>query len=123
MRVIDPGHTYELLVLDGTEGPFTHEHLIFVKRIGDNYPGNKGFKHSGTTTPSVLRCLIDRTVYVNNQKPCIENRIVKALLSVSIWLLEFRAARRDGIFYWHSVKFACTAPMCPHCGHTYKDHI
>jgi hypothetical protein len=115
IRMTDPGHRYKLLVLDGNED---HE-LRFVKRIGKKFPGNIGQPYAGTTLQSVLRCLIDRTLYLQGQKWCLENIIILWALKISIWCLEFRAARRHGKFYMHGLEYATTYPMCFVCGHTF----
>ena len=65
MRVLDPGHTYQLKILDGNLGDF--ETLCHVKRIGTNYPGNIAPAYPGTTTQEVLRAEIDRLRYVNTK--------------------------------------------------------
>lgn len=76
MKVIEPGHVYELATLDG-EAP---NRLVFVNR-------EPGTEHAGTqtqealrTTIDVMECLIDRT---NHCDDCIRwegnDRIVKAL--------------------------------------------
>jgi len=93
MRTIDPGHHYHLRSLDGEEGAY--ETLQFVKREGEGYPGNVG-TNVGTTTQEVLRALIDRCNYVNNQIPCLENVLVNQYLRLSIYALESRAALRHG---------------------------
>lgn len=51
MRVVDPGHVYDLVSLDGGQ---VHR-LTFVKRLGERYPGNVGFPHAGTNMQEVLR--------------------------------------------------------------------
>ncbi len=77
MRVIEPGHVYELATLDGDGTP---SRLVFVNR-------EEGTEHPGTQTQEVLRaiidslaCLIDRT---NHCDACLRwegnDRIVKAL--------------------------------------------
>lgn len=55
MKVIDPGHVYDLRSLDGEQ----LNRLVFVKREGPSYPGNVGH-YPGTTMQEVLRALIDR---------------------------------------------------------------
>lgn len=117
MKEIDPGHHYRLLVLDGT----APQYLRFVKRTGAEYPGNFGF-YQGTNLQSVLRACRARTMYLQGQQWCIENVFVVMFVSLCLWLLEFRAGRRHGRWYWHSTRFAGTAPMCPTCGHTDCEH-
>ena len=91
MRVIDPGHEYMLECLDGND----YVHLKFVKREGDGYPGNVG-SHSGTNIQEVLRALIDRVKYLDNQIPCENNKWILSHLRKSLQELEDRAALRHG---------------------------
>lgn len=93
MRIIDPGHAYELLSLDGYE----ERYLVFVQRHGPNYPGNTK-SHPGTTMQDVLHCLVDRAKYVNNQFPCLETELVLRHFEAALVLLEMRAARVKGKF-------------------------
>lgn len=96
MEIIDPGHQYHLRSLDLPEG---HERgfqtLTFVKREGPGYPGNSSH-HPGTTTQEVLRVLIDRAFYVDNQIADEANQKVIRNLREAIFYLEERAARRHG---------------------------
>jgi hypothetical protein len=91
MTVVDPGHEYLLDALDGD----AVQRLVFVKREGLKFPGNVGH-HSGTTIQEVLRALVERCRYVNNQAPCAETESATRLLEAAILLLELRAARRHG---------------------------
>ena len=76
MKVVEPGHIYELTVLDGDD-PMV---IRFVNR-------EIGTEHSGTQTQEVLRAqidslevLIDRTNHCDNCLPWIGNeRIIKAM--------------------------------------------
>jgi len=113
MRVIDPGHVYDLPGLDGG-GP---GRLAFVKRAGPGYPGNLT-AHPGTTSQAVMRALLDRLRYVQGQAWCAENWLCLLLMRLCLWLLEFRAARRHGRLYARGLKFAESAPTCARCGHT-----
>jgi hypothetical protein len=93
VKIVDPGHKYELASLDG----HLHQELTFVKRCDrlhpERYPGNTN-AYPGATLQEVMRALIDRLKYVQNQIPCIENRIIISLLRQSIYLLEARAKNR-----------------------------
>lgn len=91
LRILDRGHIYVLEALDGE----FNQVLQFVKREGPNYPGNVGH-HPGTTTQAVLRCLIERIQYVNNQIPDYRNDKAIELLREVILLFEQRAAERHG---------------------------
>lgn len=116
MRVLDNGHNYELSSIDGD----FKQTLRFVKRVGDNYPGNKT-AYSGTTIQDVCRALIQRLEYVTAQRPCIESIIARQLLKQTLYILEVRAKRikgkvlpdhvnLDGIEYYST---------CKTCGHIF----
>lgn len=121
MRVLDPGHRYELARLDG-EGV---EILQFVKRIGQRYPGNVGVPTPGTTSQEVLRALLDRARYVNRQIPCVETEAAIGLLQTAITLFEIRAKRVKGKHLnaetLHEVE---CGEICPVCSHVFcrEDH-
>lgn len=121
MKVIDKGHVYSLLSLDGKY----YQILRFVKRHDPvrpwRFPGNTN-SHPGTTLQSVIRALIERVRYLQGQLWCFENAVILIALRTCLWLLEFRAARRHGGFYFKGLRFAETAPMCPICGHTICKH-
>ncbi len=89
MRTLDPGHVYDLDALDGGEP----QRLTFVKREGDGYPGNVG-AHGGVIIQEVLRALIARCLYVNQQIPCEETSSALMCLRLALRDLEKRAARR-----------------------------
>lgn len=91
MKVIDPGHTYELLNYDGDGSQILH----FVKRMGEGYPGNDS-AYAGTLIQEVLRALIDRMTYVNKQISCDNNTRVLFYLRMALFQLEERAAQRHG---------------------------
>lgn len=118
MEVIDPGHVYLLNSLDiDVESPTPVVTLRFVKREGPGYPGNVGH-HSGTTTQEVLRALIDRTKYVNNQIHDDHNDEVLFHLRSAIFALEMRAAERHGrtppVYDINKIE---DVPYCEKCGH------
>lgn len=111
MEVIDPGHKY---LLDSLDGP-CEQTLTFVKREGPKYPGNVG-SYPGTTIQEVLRVLINRLEYVNNQLPCFETQVARESLIMAIGWLERRAARIHGRKD-PSVHDAVYGEKCPKCGH------
>lgn len=114
MKVLEPGHGYELDVIDG-DGK---AELWFVKRTGENYPGNEEPPHSGVVCQEVLRALIDRCKYLNNQLPCVETQSVIHLLRTAMFMFEQRAAKRHDI---HLELIHLTdienIKVCPICGH------
>lgn len=92
--------------------------LLFVKRIGTKYPGNKGEPHLGTNLQEVLRACIDRLKYLQNQNPCEENPMIIKNLQTSIWMLENRAARLHN----RTIRVGSYVgiehfPICEKCGH------
>ncbi len=116
MRVIEPGHLYELGCLDD-EGR-SDQFLRFVKRVGDKYPGNRAPAWSGTTLQEVMRALIDRARYVSGQIPCAETEAAIGLLEGALLLFEIRAKRVKG----HMLDTPLLADVvdgaiCPTCGH------
>jgi hypothetical protein len=114
MKVVDPGHVYDLDWLDGdaltlTIEPahadrivklelspsFVQNRLFFVKREGKGYPGNVGH-HPGTNIQEVIRALVDRVKYLDQQVPHENNIVILAHLRLIIFYLEERAAQRHG---------------------------
>jgi hypothetical protein len=92
MKTLDQGHRYILDAIDNG----TPQHLAFVKREGDNYPGNDGH-YGGTQAQEVIRALIERTIYVNAQIPHAANEEVVEHLRFALLALEQRAAQRHGL--------------------------
>jgi hypothetical protein len=130
MRIVDPGHKYILDELDKDDGDLIY--LTFVKRLGDKYPGNTGHSHGGTYCQDVLRALIDRCKYLNNQISCPQTiRIIK-LLRNALYLFEHRAAELKGelpsFFSIEEIRsdlvnIEAILP-CKSCGHLYPhEHL
>lgn len=115
MKVIDPGHYFELDVLDAVDET-TKAYLSFVKREGEGYPGNVGH-HPGTNIQEVLRALISRVRYLDNQIHHPYNDGVLDHLRSSLWLRELRAAERHGRELQASTEDVEDRPTCPRCGH------
>jgi len=122
VKVIDPGHCYELATLDGYGHP---ERLQFVKRIGPGYPGNEPPARAGTTIQEVVRVLIDRLRYVQRQATALDDfeSIADDATAISylrdvLALLEQRAARRHGRDLCASaIARIEQEPVCTRCGH------
>lgn len=83
MKVIKPGHIYELDHLDGN----STQKLYFVNR-------NPGQESEGTTNQEVLRALIDRVKFLDNQVPWELNEQIIKHLQMAIALHEARAILR-----------------------------
>lgn len=117
MRVIDPGHRYELYKLDVPEWRQDKTaSLVFVKREGDKYPGNVGI-HPGVTTQEVLRACADRLIYVNAQIPDANTMRALACVYYAIHALEVRAALRAGRPNQMTIATAVNGATCLKCGH------
>lgn len=118
MEVVDPGHKY---ILDNYDGVASNR-ITFMKREGLGYPGNVGH-YPGTNLQEVLRVLIDRVKYLNNQIPCDDNKLLVGYLRGALTHLEQRAAVRhknelnphffDQFFEAEIENF----PACEKCGH------
>ena len=88
MKVIDPGHIYELRQL-GDENTQT---IRFIKRSGGAVQYDQGW--AGLQTQEVLRALIDRTKYLNSLLPCQETSEAVRHLEMALYWYEVRAFRR-----------------------------
>lgn len=112
MKVLDPGHYYELDHLDGDD----HEYLVFVKREGEKFPGNVGH-YEGTNIQEVLRVLIDRVEYLDKQKPNTHNSFILYDLREALWMLERRAAMQHDRSFDIKMPDIEKQPVCGLCGH------
>lgn len=112
MKIKDEGHKYELFTLDGN----LKQTLTFVKRQGEKYPGNES-QYPGTTSQDVIRCLINRTQYVNWQKSCWQNRVVLLLLRLCIYLFEDRHNKKHNIKDRLTLRNIERVNTCKNCGH------
>jgi len=122
MKVIDPGHVYEVDVYDGDNTET--QRITFMKREGKGFPGNVGH-HPGTNCQEILRVLINRILYLNNQIPCDDNK--RLIYNLRYCLLEFerRAIIRHGAddLYPMQLWDVDDVPVenmltCRVCGHT-----
>lgn len=113
---LDPGHYYRIPRLDG----YGFQSLRFVKRCDYNdptrFPGNTN-AYPGATSQQILRILLSRMEYLQNQIPCAENVIIIENLQNCLYFFEARACRRHGITVDFNKDDASTAPMCRKCGH------
>ena len=117
MKILDPGHAYQIDALDG--GP--PQTIYFTKREGPNYPGNEG-AHGGPITQEFLRAILDRCIYMNNQGSCAETDVIIASLRTAILMFEVRAARCRGTAIELSrLSDIELRPTCPTCGHIQCD--
>lgn len=115
MKVLDPGHVYELSSIDA-DVDWPSNRLLFVKRDGPGYPGNVGH-HPGTNLQEVMRALIDRVLYLDSQIQDDVNAYVVRKLRECICALEHRAARRHGRMLSTLREDIENEPVCVTCGH------
>ena len=88
MRVLEPGHVYEL---DHLASP-GRERLTFVRRNSRAITHES--EHPGTNTQEVLRALIDRTKFLDAVIPCVETEDALWHLRMALFCYEARAWRR-----------------------------
>jgi hypothetical protein len=94
--------------------------IVFVKNRGDKYPGNIGEPHGGTLNQELIRILIDRTAYLNDQGSCMETENALAALRQALAWFEVRAARcRGDMVELKHASHLETLPICETCGHTF----
>jgi hypothetical protein len=112
MRVLDPGHEYEIDNIDG-EGK---QRIVFVKREGEGYPGNVGH-HEGTNIQELYRVIIDRLKYLNEQIP--SDYTMDAMIDThkAMYSMELRAAKRHGRPITFDTISVSYLPACKKCGH------
>jgi hypothetical protein len=116
MKVIEPGHVYELAEVDGIGS----QTVRFVRRRDDNarlLSADEGL-HPGILGQELLRVLINRTLYLNDEDPCQEDIEIVARLRECLRLYESRAARRT----IEKMPMPERADACPICHHLLCDH-
>ena len=121
MIVKDPGHHYLLGYLDQEDKNKTaYGEVIYVKREGENYPGNVGH-HQGTTMQETLRANIHRALYVNNQKP--NRHTMNGIKHMRLAILDFetRSAEIHGRELKNVREDIENEPTCQGCGHIQCD--
>lgn len=126
MKTVEPGHTYVLdcLHTDPNQPSVFQTTLAFVKRLGDKYPGNQPPAREGPNMQEVLRALIDRTKYLDQQEPSNRNSDVIDHLRAALINLELRHAEKKGWSTWRLMLSNIElVPACRTCGHLFcKDH-
>lgn len=119
MKVYDPGHRYEVTLLD-TESTadlvFNPNVIQFVKREGEGYPGNIGH-YPGTNCQELIRVLIDRVKYLDNQISCNENLQIIYHLREALIAFEIRAAKRHKRRLTLELHGVENLLICYKCGH------
>jgi hypothetical protein len=111
VRVVEPGHVYELEEVD-VRGPKYTQKLYFVRRRDER--GELLSQSSpGILTQELLRVAIDRTLYLYAEAPCDEDTKILEHLRAALALYESRAARRT----IEKLSKVEAARPCGKCGH------
>ena len=119
MKQLDAGHLYTVECYDGE----VVIHIPFMKRIGERYPGNIPPAHCGTNCQELIRVLIDRMKYLNDQIPCNETKECINLARIMLYLFEARAKRVKKEILPLISKDIEGIPTCRVCGHIFcKEH-
>lgn len=110
MKIIDPGHTYEVENVDG-EGTQT---IQFVHRRGhDGQLLAEDQRKEGIQSQELLRVLIDRTIYLHIEQPWSENVKIVQQLRDALRTYEARAARSAV----EKLPMPERQSFCKECGH------
>lgn len=119
MRVIEPGHVYAMANVDG-DG---EQRIQFVRRRGERAELLRTFT-AGVLSQELLRVLIDRVRYLNDEDPCDEDVQILHKLRDCLRLFESRAARRT-IEKMPMPELADACPICHHllCDHRHDDRL
>jgi hypothetical protein len=94
MKVLKPGHSYELANFE-QDIPELNQRLHFIDKAPcDDESGKLVTVRDGTTNEEVLEMLIDRLKFLQGAFPCRENAIVITKLEESLMWLNKRTADR-----------------------------
>lgn len=92
MKILTPGHKYELSNFEGTEPTQT---LQFIqKSLSGKGGGDLKTDVDGTTNEEVLAVLIDRLRFLGNKLPSRENSIAVTKCEEALMWLNKRTAER-----------------------------
>lgn len=104
MRVLDPGHVYEIDAVDGDEP----QRIVFVKRF------RGAANHGGTINQELLRVLIDRLGLLNDERHSVLTDQIIHHLQMALVLHEARALYRK---VEKGELDVMTVATCPKDGH------
>jgi hypothetical protein len=93
IRVIVPGHLYELSNFENPSEPGQQIQFIHKEPKKEGFPEMVTI-NDGTTNESLLEVLIDRMIFLQLKFPCRENAIVITKLEESLMWLNKRTADR-----------------------------
>ncbi len=92
MKIITPGHKYQLENFENKEGYQTIQFIEKRPTAADLIQLTT--VNDGTTNEELLKVLIDRLNYLQEKFPCRENAIVITKLEESLMWLNYRTAQR-----------------------------
>lgn len=115
MRILLAGHVYLAEEVGGVRGQEAgHQTIAFVRRRDEHarlLPPDE--QAPGLLSQELLRVLIDRVRYLNDEDPCVEDVEILGRLRDALRPFETRAARRT----IEKLPMPETAPACPLCHH------
>lgn len=115
MKVVNPGHLY---LVENVDGPGDQQ-IRFVRRRGrDGKLLAERDSSPGILCQELLRVLIDRVCYLNDEDPCSEDVAIIQGLRNALRLFEARAARRT----IEKLSMPELADACPECHHLLCAH-
>jgi hypothetical protein len=91
MKILTPGHKYELINFESPESP--GQVIQFIQKTYAGY-GPLQTEHDGTTNEELLRVLIDRLRTMGEKLPCRENSIAITKCEEALLWLEKRTRDR-----------------------------
>lgn len=121
MKIIEPGHIYDV---ENVDGPGTQRITFVRRRSHDGRLLRDASRHAGILCQELLRVVIDRTRYLNDEDPCHEDVEIINALRGALRSFEARAARRT-IEKMPMPELADACPICHHllCDHRHDDRL
>lgn len=120
MRIVEPGHVYSIADVDVPVGEDPHRQVLYFvrRRSHDGALLPEAEREPGILSQELLRVLIDRVRYLNDEDPCAEDVEILLRLRAALVLFESRAARRT----IEKLSMPETADACPVCHHLLCAH-
>lgn len=121
MRIQEPGHVYFVANVDGPG----EQRIVFVRRRGANAELLPEIERErGILSQELVRVLVDRVRYLNDEDPCAEDVAIIGHLRDVLRLFEARAARRT-IEKLAMPEVAEACPICHHllCAHRHPERF
>lgn len=94
MKVLTPGHCYELANFENVEFQQPQTLQFIHKEPKHNYSTELVTVNNGTTNEELLAVLIDRMGFLQSKFPCSENALVITKLEESLMWLNKRTSDR-----------------------------